>query len=68
MGDRAGRRDAEPVQLLTAWAAATTWAAYDPNAAAAMTRAEAEIRHRWPDLGERYDGLRVAEGRTPRLR
>ena len=63
--DAVWRRDAEPEQLLTAWAAATTWAGHDPAAAAAMTRTEAEIRHRWPELGERYDQLRVADGLHP---
>ncbi len=62
VSDPGWRRDAGPEQLLTAWAAATTWAGHDPAAAAAMTRAEAEIRHRWPDLGDRYDGLRLAGG------
>jgi len=59
------RRDAEPEQLLTAWAAATTWAGHDPAAAAAMTRTEAEIRRRWPQLGDRYDQLRVTDGLHP---
>jgi len=65
VGDPVWRRDAEPEQLLTAWATATTWAGHDPAAAAAMTRAEAEIRHRWPDLGDRYDRLRVTDGLHP---
>jgi len=65
VSDPGWRRDAEPEQLLTAWAAATTWAGHDPAAAAAMTRAEAEIRHRWPELGDRYDRLRVADGLHP---
>ncbi len=65
VSDPAWRRDAEPERLLTAWAAATTWARHDPAAAAAMTRAEAEIRHRWPELGDRYDRLRVADGLHP---
>jgi len=65
VSDPGWRRDAEPEQLLTAWAAATTWAGHDPAAAAAMTRAEAEIRHRWPGLGDRYDRLRVADGLHP---
>jgi len=64
VSDPGWRRDAEPEQLLTAWAAATTWAGHDP-AAAAMTRTEAEIRHRWPGLGDRYDRLRVADGLHP---
>ncbi len=65
VSDPGWRRDAEPEQLLTAWAAATTWAGHDPAAAAAMTRAEAEIRRRWPGLGDRYDRLRVADGLHP---
>ncbi len=65
VSDPGWRRDAEPEQLLTAWAAATTWAGHDPAAAAAMTRTEAEIRHRWPELGDRYDQLRVADGLHP---
>lgn len=65
VSDPGWRRDAEPEQLLTAWAAATTWAGHDPAAAAAMTRTEAEIRHRWPELGGRYDLLRVADGLHP---
>ncbi len=65
VSDPGWRRDAGPEQLLTAWAAATTWAGHDPAAAAAMTRAEAEIRHRWPELGDRYDQLRVADGLHP---
>ncbi len=65
VSDPGWRRAAEPEQLLTAWAAATTWAGHDPAAAAAMTRTEAEIRHRWPELGDRYDRLRVADGLHP---
>lgn len=65
VSDPGWRRDAEPEQLLTAWAAATTWAGHDPAAAAAMTRTEAEIRHRWPQLGDRYDQLRVTDGLHP---
>ncbi len=41
VSDPGWRRDTEPEQLLTAWAAATTWAGHDPAAAAAMTRTEA---------------------------
>jgi len=65
VSDPGWRRDTGPEQLLTAWAAATTWAGHDPAAAAAMTRTEAEIRHRWPELGDRYDRLRVADGLHP---
>jgi len=65
VSDPGWRRKAEPEQLLTAWAAATTWAGHNPAAAAAMTRTEAEIRHRWPELGDRYDGLRVTDGLHP---
>ncbi len=65
VSDPGWRRAAEPEQLLTAWAAATTWAGRDPAAAAAMTRTEAEIRHRWPELGDRYDRLRVTDGLHP---
>ncbi len=65
VSDPGWRRDTEPEQLLTAWAAATTWAGHDPAAAAAMTRTEAEIRHRRPELGNRYDQLRVTDGLHP---
>ncbi len=65
VSDPGWRRDAGPEQLLTAWAAATTWAGHDPAAAAAMTRTEAEIRHRWPELGDHYDQLRVTDGLHP---
>ena len=59
------RRDAAPVDLLTAWAAATTWAAHDPRAAAVMLHTEDEMRTRWPQLVDHYDRLRVADGPHP---
>lgn len=59
------RRDATPHDLLTAWAAATTWAGHDPRAAAAMLRTEDEITRRWPNLADRYDRLRVHDGLHP---
>jgi len=59
------RRDATPEDLLTGWAAATTWAGTDQQAAAAMLRAEDEIRDRWPNVTDRYDRLRVDDGLHP---
>ncbi len=59
------RRDAEPVDLLTAWAAATTWAAHDPGAAAVMLHTEDEMRARWPQVIDHYDRVRVADGVHP---
>lgn len=59
------RREAAPQDLLTAWAAATTWAGHDPKAAAAMTRTEDEMRDRWPNVMDRYDRLRVQDGLHP---
>jgi len=59
VNDRQWRRDATPEDLLTGWAAATTWATSDQQAAAAMLRAEDEIRDRWPAVADRYDRLRV---------
>ena len=61
----AWRRDAAPVDLLTAWAAATTWAAHDPKAADVMVRTEDEMRGRWPQVLDRYDQLRVEVGFHP---
>ncbi len=57
--------DATPEDLLTAWAAATTWAGSDQQAAAAMLRAEDEIRDRLPNVADRYDRLRVDDGLHP---
>lgn len=63
--NRQWRHDATPEDLLTAWAAATTWAGSDQHAAAAMLRAEDEIRDRWPNVTDRYDRLRVDDGLHP---
>jgi len=59
------REAASPPDLLTAWAAATTWAGHDSKAAAAMLRAEDEMRERWPNVIDRYDRLRVEDGLHP---
>ncbi len=61
----AWREAAAPPDLLTAWAAATTWAGHDPRAAAAMLRVEDEMRDRWPNVIDRYDRLRVEDGLHP---
>jgi len=65
VNDGQWRHDATPEDLLTAWAAATTWAGSDQQAAAAMLRAEDEIRDRWPNVTDRYDRLRVDDGLHP---
>ncbi len=65
VNDRQWRHDATPEDLLTGWAAATTWAGSDQQAAAAMLRAEDEIRDRWPAVADRYDRLRVDDGLHP---
>jgi len=65
VNDRQWRHDATPEDLLTGWAAATTWAGSDQQAAAAMLRAEDEIRDRWPNVTDRYDRLRVDDGLHP---
>ena len=65
VNDGQWRHDATPEDLLTAWAAATTWAGSDQQAAAAMLRAEDEIRDRWPTVADRYDRLRVDDGLHP---
>jgi len=59
------REAASPPDLLTAWAAATTWAGHDPRAAGAMLRVEDEMRERWPHVVDRYDRLRVEDGLHP---
>ncbi len=59
------RRTTAPADLLTAWAAATTWAAHDTKAADVMLRTEDEMRVRWPQVLDRYDRLRVADGLHP---
>jgi len=63
--DQQWRHDAPPEDLLTAWAAATTWASTDQQAAAAMLRTEDEIRDRWPTVADRYDRLRADDGLHP---
>jgi len=61
----AWREAAAPPDLLTAWAAATTWAGHDPRAAAVMLHTEDEMRDRWPNVIDRYDRLRVEDGLHP---
>ena len=59
------RRDAAPLDLLTAWAAATTWAAHDPKAADVMLSTEDEMRGRWPQSSTVTTGSGSRSASTP---